>query len=439
MSHELQPPPSKKNKAEDLGQPKTTTTQPPTKKKIVKLQVPKGCVPGSDTLTFLYSGQELEFPIPKGSKPGDILEIRLGAGDDGDSDDNVDENDDNISIPKSLKDSKVKKVPLHSSIGKTLDIYSSIPTTTVAKTDNDEMQHDADGTNAMAWPAGLHLASCISSSSSPSSPLHDVVRCARTVVELGSGSGLGGLAFAATALSSNFLSSSSSSSTSSKRKRGDANKKEKIEVLLTDVPSAMNLLKYNVERNRDRLASSSSSQIDNNVVRAMPLVWGKDEDANCVLSSLSSSSTGVELILGSDLLYKADVETLQALSSTIQAIDMAKKATILLSVRWRKPEDERKFFREMEDKGYDFRLVVPRKDGEEGRLNRCSTLGWREFGNPACNGSNKFFTESCVLVDKVKKALKDVSEGDMDDMGDEEHDAFERMFIQIYVGQWRLK
>jgi len=444
MSHEQRPPPSKKNKLEDLGQPNTTTSPPAPTKNVVKLQVPEGCVPGSDTLTFLHSGQELEFPIPKGSKPGDILEILLGgAGDDGDSDGDVDENDDTNSIPKSLKDPKVTKVPLHSSIGKTLDIYSSIPTTTVAKTDDDEVQNEADGTNAMAWPAGLHLAkylsSSSSSSSSPSSPLHDVVRCARTVVELGSGSGLGGLAFAATALSSNSL-SSSSSSTSSKRKRGDANKKEKLEVLLTDVPSAMNLLKYNVERNRDRIASSSSSQIDNNVVRAMPLLWGKDEDADCVLSSLSSSSSsGIDLILGSDLLYKANIETLQALSSTIQAIDVAKKATILLSVRWRKPEEERKFFREMEDKGYDFRLVVPRKEGDEGGLSRCSTLGWREFGNPACNDSNKFFTESYVHVDKVKKALKDVSEGDMDDMGDEEHDAFERMFIQIYVGQWRLK
>jgi len=413
----------------------------------------------------MHSRKRFSHVYAFGARDG-IPQIRLGVGGDGDdgaassdSDCTNDENNGSSStIAKPVEDSNVTKVPLHRSVGKTLDIYGSLPTNTTVvaannTTDTNEVPHDtADGTHAMAWPAGIYLAKYLSSSSlsllPSSSPLHNVIRCARTVVELGSGSGLGGLAFAATAISSSFVSSSVCLS-SSKRKRGDdANKKkeEKLEVLLTDLPSAMNLLNYNIERNRDRLVSSSSSslssQIDNDdVVRAMPLVWGNKEDTNRVLSTLGSNN-GVHLILGSDLLYKATAETLQALSTTIRAIDATNKATILLAVRWRKPEEERTFFRDMEDKGYEFRLVSPspsrKEEGEEaGSSSRCSsTLGWREFGNPACNGSNRFFTESCVYVDGVQKALKDVSEADMDDMRDEEHDAFEQMFIQIYAGQY---
>jgi len=356
--------------------------------KTVKLKVPDGAEQG-DSVTFIFNGQEMEIPIPEGSKPGDVLQIQLGGSD------NDEDGPQDSDTSKSAKDSEVTQVQLHSSVGVVLDIYSSIPDAE----ENDEEENDgADGTYAMAWPAGLHLAKHISSPS-----LENVIKDAKTVVELGSGSGVCGLAFVATA-----------SSKLSKRK-GDA---KKLNVLLTDMPSAMDLLEYNMKVNKDQL----SSHIDEQSFRAKPLVWGKDT------SALSLGS--VDLILGSDLLYNVSIETFKALSSTIQAVDTTKKAKIVLSVRWRKPEEERTFFQEMESAGYEFNLLQEASD----KSNLCD-LEWREFGNPSCQRSNEFFTNSYVQVDGKSKPLKDVSEEDMDVMSDGEYEAFEKRFIQIYVGQ----
>jgi hypothetical protein len=93
-----------------------------------------------------------------------------------------------------------------------------------------------------------------------------------------------------------------------------------------------------------------SSQTGDDNVCVKPLVWGSRVD--------DLGFGQVDMILGSDLLYNTSVEMYRDLCNTIQAIDGTRHAKILLSVRWRKPEQERKFFEIMEHAGYDFELVL---------------------------------------------------------------------------------
>ena len=375
--------------------------------KTIQLQVPEGAEAG-DSLTFSAEGKEMEFPIPDGSKPGDVLQIQIQVeGGEDDDDNDVDNDDDNgcDSGQSSLHDA-VTKVELHSSIGASLAIHNSIPGVPSPNDDENEKKDGSDGTSSMAWPAGLHLATFISS---PQFDEHiDIGPSTKTIVELGSGSGLCGLAFAVTA-----------SSKLSKRKT-DA---KKLNIVLTDVPKAMDLLKFNIKANADQL----SSHLDEDNLRARPLTWGSEEDA----SALDLTNVDVDLILGSDLLYNVSTKTFKDLSCSIQALDSNEKTKIILSVRWRKPEEERKFFQAMEHLGYEFNLLI---EDDADNLYRCN-LGWRDFGNPNSDKSNDFFTDSYVQVDGESKPLKDISEDDMDVMTDGEFNAFEKRFIQIYIGQ----
>ena len=367
--------------------------------KTVQLQVPESAEEG-DILAFLVEGKELEIPIPQGNKPGDILEIQIRV-------ENPDEDGDGDGDLSGTKiDSEITKVELHESIGVTLRISSSVPGVEEEEDDDDketDTKDGSDGTSSMAWPAGLHLAKFISS------PSFDEFISLKTVVELGSGTGLCGIAFAASA--SNKL---------SKRKK-DA---KALNIILTDVPKSKNLLEYNIRENEEKLRSSFN-------LCAKPLTWGEEKDA----SDLNLSD--IDLILCSDLLYNVSMETFKALSSTIQSLDPKKNAKIIISVRWRKPEEERKFFYEMEKLGYVFKLL--NADDDDSNDPYLCKLGWKEFGDPKNNASNNFFSSSFTQVDGETKSLKDVSEDDMDVMSDKEFNAFEKRFIQIYVGTCRAE
>ena len=361
------------------------------KLKTMQIQVPEGADEG-DSLTFFVNGKDLEIAIPVGSEPGDILQIQVQEDqpqDDDDEGDN-DENDDD-----DIEASDIKKVELHSSIGVTLDLYSCISDNDQESKDDEEKQDGADGTYAMPWPAGEHLAKRISS---PSFETH--IQDSKTVVELGAGTGLCGLAFAAAATAKLA------------KRKGDL---KKMSILFTDMPSAIDLLQYNLDINKDRLCS----QLEPGNFCAKTLVWGKE--------SRDIVPDGVDLIIGSDLLY--NVSLFQDLCATIQSIDASMKAKILLSVRWRKPQEERHFFELMASAGYEFKLVHEDTDSPY-----ACNLEWREFGNPSCEKSNEFFTNSFVRVGGESKALKDVSEDDLDVMSDLEFESFEKRFIQVYIG-----
>ena len=382
--------------------------------KTIQLQVPEGAEVG-DSLTFSAEGKEMEIPIPEGSKPGDILEIEIQVedGEDDEDNDNDKDNDDVDGCDSgqlSLHDA-VTKVELHSSIGASLAIHNSIPGVP-SLNDENEKNDGSDGTSSMAWPAGLHLAKFISSPQFDE--LVDIGSSTKTVVELGSGSGLCGLAFAVTALSK-----------LSKRK-SDA---KMLDIVLTDVPKAIDLLKVNIKANADQL---STHLLNEDNLRARQLMWGSEEDAR----ALDLTNVDVDLILGSDLLYNVSMKIFKDLSCTIQALDANEKTKIILSVRWRKPEEERKFFQEMEHLGYEFNLLLMKDNADNPYY--CN-LGWREFGNPNSEKSNDFFTDSYVQVGGESKPLKDITEDDMDVMTDGEFNAFEKRFIQIYVGQKILR
>lgn len=376
-----------------------------TKLRTIQLQVPEGVSDG-DSIVFHVNGKEMELPIPHGSKPGDILQIQVTA-----QEDVAD-----VSSSDTESSSEVTRVQLHKSVGVTLSIYSQLPhdytSDKIEGGNNSDKAHDEDhrtddGTHAMPWPAGVYLAKKLSSPLLRQVTIPDV----NIVVELGAGTGLCGIAWTATKMAT-------AKTNHSERNGGGT----KFQMTLTDVPSAMKLLGYNVQMNSH--GQDLQTMVD--YVGVKPLTWGEQQDVQ------NLNLGPVDLILGSDLLYNATSQVFHDLCNTIQAIDCEKRAKILLSVRWRKPEQERQFFEMMEVAGYDFQLFLDEDD-----LPICCDLDWKEFGNPKCVRSNEFFTDSLVQVNHVLKPLKDIMEDDMDIMTDEEYELFERRFIQIYIGQKR--
>jgi predicted nicotinamide N-methyase len=393
----------------------------------IQLQIPCNAEEG-DLLTCHYNGNDFDIPVPVGSKPGDVLQIEIAEDEnvvttDKDCEATVPSTNSTSATEQEVPAAVVEKIALHESVGVTLEMHNSIPTTDAEddRTDTAGTHEEvdalnttnADGTNAMVWPAGRYLAEHISS------PIFDDLVIQSTVaVELGSGLGVGGLAFAATA-----------SRRLAKRKREVAN----IKVFLTDLLPALPLLRVNVEHNKSKL--SSSALFDN--IAIQPLEWGNSMSMPSFLKENDSKT--VDLVIASDLLYNTSVQTYKDLVKTIDAIlnggseDRTKKTggKLILSVRWRKPQEEREFFKLMVTMGYSLELQKLSPTG--------SDLTWKEYGDPSCAKSNEFFTYTKVKVSGEYKALKDIDETDMDSMDDTEFEVFESKFLQIYIGEKKFK
>ncbi len=394
------------------------------RKRNIQLTIPEGAEPGVDSLTCLVDGTEIEIPIPLGSKVGDTLQIQLGETEDDSGDGDDGGNDDS--------DPNITAVQLHDSIGVTLDLHHSVrvPNTDGDGDDDEGKKDGADGTHAVPWPAGIHLAKQLASSQ-----LKDIIVGARKIVELGSGSGLVGLAVAAMISSQKDKQKRKKLKTNNDKEEESSDSDDKVTITMTDFPTAIPLLEHNTKMNKDRISSSVNDPI---CYRTESLIWGastqcktKDEDTD--IKENASSSQGTDLIIGSDLLYNAKPETYNDLCSTIKDLNATKKARIILSVRWRKPNEEREFFQLMEASGYKFNLLAANNGGDGDDQDVICNLGWKDFGNPKCSRSNEYFTNTYVQVDGETKALKDVSEDDMDVMSDKEYNTFEMKFIQIYV------
>ena len=439
---------------------------------FIQLQIPNDAEVG-DGLTFSINGKELEIPVPEGSVPGDVLQIQI------DDDPTCKEQTENVCEEKhqdAMINSKVEnkaesgirdekengkdttatidtddfKVPLHESLGITLEMKCSMKDsknennenarddqTTPNKTNKEGHQksyehdlsrtrHPSDGTFAMAWPAGIHLSKCISSPS-----FHKFTKNKKAVVEIGSGLGLVGMSFMTTA--SYFLS----------HRKSDV---KKIKLVLTDVPSALPIIRHNVEHNMEKLSGLSSADVMNGNIIVEPLVWG-DQSQRCSLEGK------VDLILASDLLYNATIQTYESLCRTVSSLlevkdsetksnhqikddtngtESSSKCEILIAVRWRKPEEERYFFQLVESKlNFQFDLIL---DDIKDEAFQCD-LNWKEFGNPRCRKSNEYFTNTFVEVQGEAIALKDVTETHMDSMTEDEYMKFEARYIQIYHGR----
>jgi hypothetical protein len=127
----------------------------------------------------------------------------------------------------------------------------------------------------------------------------------------------------------------------------------------------------------------------------------------------------LHFLIGSDLLYNES--TIPALIATTRRL-LAASTRILLAVRWRKPELERSFFSQLDDL-VDWSMV----DG-------VCPLSWNEYGDPQCEASNRFFSQTMVGVEGVPIPLAEIDEAAMGRMEGAEYEAFERMYIQIYLG-----
>lgn len=240
----------------------------------------------------------------------------------------------------------------------------------------EDYNDDNDGTHAMAWPAGLEMARRMDQLIIPHSN-------AKRILELGSGLGLVGLTFAATYTGNGPCT-----------------------IILTD--TSLPLLELNVSQNRDACSSRISLQCQR-------LTWGSD--------MRTPVAHPFDLILASDVLY--NLESIPALVKTIDQALAPQGGTVLIAIRWRKPEQERDFF------------VQTSKSGIVWTLHRSSQcrLSWQDYGNPTSVNSNLYFAQTMVAVEGKPMALADIDEDHTEDMGEEEYQAWERAQIQIYVGK----
>ena len=391
------------------GRTRRRLTGAMTTTKTLSIQIPDGANPG-DTLSFSVDGHILEMEIPLGSKSGDVLQIQVGGGNDDedmDVDDNDDDNNDNVErqnasermVESSPSSTTATRIQLSS--GATIHRSSQLPA-------NEHIRGTPgsdDGTHAMAWPAGRTLVKYIDSpafirlledmvESNPGKNSGNI----RCVLELGSGLGLVGLALAhSLTRSQNFQSDGMP-----------------VQVVLTDVTSAIPLLNYNIQQNQHLLGTSRRVN-----VTAVPLMWHT--------LPISSSTTTIDWLIGSDLLYNH--QNIPSLVATIKRLlfssTSSRRSRIILSVRWRKPDLERAFFEQM-NQYVDWKLV-------ETSLCSCK-LSWEDYGNPNCDASNVYFSSTMIGVDGVPKSLGSIDEADTQRMTTEEYDAYERMQIQIYIG-----
>ena len=319
--------------------------------KTISLQVPEGAEEG-DALTFVVDGQEMEVPVPFGTKVGDMLEIQVDSNERRD-----DEND------------LITKVDLGS--GRILELSSELPKD--AADENNDDDKECDGTHALPWAAGFEIARRMDEIDLDYKP--------KRVLELGSGLGLFGMAYALKQLGKDATST----------------------IVLTDLPSAMPLLQYNIEQNKPILPSK---------LHARSLRWAEESSA--------PNEPPYDCIIGSDLLY--NIEMIPALVATIRRLLHPTRGVVLLAARWRKPELERDFFR---DSGLEWTLLPS---------STCQ-LSWEDWGNPAIEASNLYFRQTMISIQGNPKALADITEEETTKLSTLEFEAWEQAHIQLYVGK----
>jgi len=372
--------------------------------KLITVTIPEGKQPG-DIFTYEEDGNELEIVVPEDHKPGDTMEILLNEDDD--------------------EDIETVSVFLGHDVGVTLnmitfiDEFEEIPEGEEAAeqedNDNEEEEEEEDleededdGSNSMVWPTGAHMAQFLAS------PYAKVLlQDKKIALELGSGCGVAGMGLIA-ALA---------------REEDPRTTK----VTLTDLPSAISLLSANLKGNSKTLLIDSG--LDANVAK---LAWGKEEH----IKDLGEEK--FDLIVGSDLVYNPSEKTIQALSSTINTLLDPENGLVLLATRWRKPNEERVFFQEMEKLGYEFVLAEEQikkmggdsgseENKEEDSSPKCD-MSWQDFGNDKSDKSKKFFSETTFRVNGKAKPLGEITEEDLVGMDDQDFDDYELVHIQIYAG-----
>lgn len=371
--------------------------------RTISLVVPDGIEPG-DSLCFNVGGQDIELPLPAGAKPGDALQIQVadseeeakGEGcDDGGGEEEGEGGEIGTSSGQNVRieEDGTCYVSLHPSTGKELTFQAS----------DDEA---GAAICSELWPAGLVMANIITDTAISQQLLSSVggQKSSKTKIralEVGSGLGTVGLALATTL--------------------------DNAEVVLTDCPPAIKMLEANIESNKNLIGSNVN-------VKAQALEWGKHE---------KEPMGSFDIICGSDLLY-GDESSYQPLVDTLRAL-MEREAVIILGVRWRKPEKEKKFFELAQQAGIHFTLLSDwlrdqsqsNKEISESFIGM-PTLAWRHYSDIDDGNFMQHLSNTVVSTSggRRKVNLAEMGEKDMEDMTDGEHAAFERTQIQIYVGQW---
>ena len=393
----------------------------------INLTVPPGAEPGVDSLTFQYDGNEMEILIPEGSVAGDVLQIQVGFSAVGI---NPQTDKDNTETKKSpslmeelngvddsnVNDTKAKQSNIKEGVSTinlgaglksnvTLQLHEKLPSRDCSF--SGDSNREGDGTSNCLWPAGIVLSQALTSKMGIdflTSKIFSHGDIKIDCCELGAGLGTCGIALAHA-----FSAIDDSSSTA------------RYQIVLTDQgDETIALLRENIGGN-----SSYGGDEGKISVISHPLTWGNKISSDCSLPKK------FHLIIGSDLLYNS-LESYEPLLSTLKH-HLHPEGTVILSVRWRKPELEREFFRKAEQLGI---LFVNWKEFEECELfkSRCpARLSWMDYGRPESQESNEYFLSTNTSVDRVSKSLATITEDDMQCMSDEEYSSFEEKQIQVYL------
>lgn len=424
----------------------TTTT-------TISIQIPSTAEEG-DTLTFTVQGNTLEIRVPEGSEPGDVLEVQLAiaaaaaAGSSPSS--SLPQQDcckspssvvgvqanDNGAVAAATKDDTKTNVTLGN--GVTLELFHCIPSgdekqsnekcsgnndegdagaaaAAVAQSSpahgngkiegSDVDDADDDGTHAHIWSAAMYCINevFLSSSNNDATVLRSHVWSSGNkapptrILEMGSGTGVLGLAYALAA------------AVDDDDESNDSTEKAKTTTLivLSDCDTVVPLLKHNVQCNKGRIPRNIRME-------CQALDWTQRESV--------AIGNQFDLIIGSDLLY--NTATLKDLAESMGE-NLKDGGSILLSVRWRKPIAEREFFRKTASLGIKWSLLTA----------PCCDLNWQEFGNPHCEASNKYFRQQAIAVNGELCTLSEIDEEKMKHMLNREHEAFENCFLQVYLGK----
>lgn len=357
--------------------------------RTISIQIPEGAEAG-DELSFLVAGgQELTIPVPMHSKPGDVLQLQIQEVDTGTNTsrrtgDTTDNN--NMDTEEEEEDSSILLMT-----GQELRLapHPSATTTAASRT---------DGTFRCVWPASKFVIDYLNDTSA-SIGFHHLIRNEapiRCVLELGAGQGMFGMAFAAIVASAAAPSPSPSNSTC-----------PILQVTLTDMDEAVDSLRRNVQVNQHFFPENRVQ------FSTVPLTWHS--------TPVAATGCSLDFLLGSDLLY--NIDHIPDLAATVRRL-LSPSTKVLLSVRWRKPAEERSFFVSLSD-------VL-----EWEVLHGACRLDYRRYGNPACDESNHFFEQTMISCNNGQLLpLSMIDEVATSQMTAVEFEAFEALQTQVYLGR----
>lgn len=357
--------------------------------KTISIQVPEG-IDNGDVLTFKIQGQDMEIALPDGVKPGDVLNLQVSQNIVGEKDEKREESNQESLFSFELESRIVLELSTHLPAG--IEVSSQNYDT-----------HDAanDGTFSFPWQSGIELAKM----------WKDIITLLqakdsfrpRRVLELGSGLGLVGMSFAHALL----------------RSEEDLDYKERRKIILTDLPTAIPLLEYNLQQNQHLFSK--------NLLDVEPLRWSLENPLDQVSGGNSSHEQPYDCIIASDVLYNE--QYIPELVSTTKRLLHPTKGIFILAVRWRKPEMERDFFR---GSGLEWELVD--------NVRCCCPLDWKIFGDPCNAQSNTYFHQTQIMKNGTPKSLGDITQEESEtEFSSEEFEAWECSYIQIYIGRRRSK